>query len=86
MARHGEVQPEGVAVDDVYVASFGAPKGVDSAAEGTVRPDVHHNPGILAVNSHWEKTKEWSFKQTIWFLSPRSGVMLELVLSYVQTY
>lgn len=69
LARHGEVQPatihshlnllwilfipERVAVDDVHVTSLAAAKCVDPAAERLVGPDVHHDPGVLAVHRHW---------------------------------
>ena len=50
LPTHGEVQPKGVAVDNVNVACFTPAKGVDPAAEGFVCPNVDNNPGVLAVH------------------------------------
>lgn len=52
LARHGQVQPEGVAVDHVHVAGLGPAEGVDSATERFVGADIHNDPGVLAVNGH----------------------------------
>ena len=54
LARHGQVQSEGVAVDHIHVAGLGPAQGVDPATEGLVGADIHHDPGILAVNRHWK--------------------------------
>ena len=57
LPAHGQVEPELVAVDDVDVASFGPAEGVDPAAERPVGVHVHHDPGVLTVNSHCKKNQ-----------------------------
>ena len=52
LSAHGEVEPEGVAVDDVDVARLRAAEGVDSAAERTVRVHVHNDAGVLAMDGN----------------------------------
>ena len=50
LAGHGEVQAEGVAVDDVHVAGLGPAERVDAAGEGLVGAHVHHDARVLAVD------------------------------------
>ena len=58
LTTHGEVEPELVAVDDVNVAGLRAAEGVDPAAERPVGVHVHHDPGVLTVNSHYSDKKK----------------------------
>ncbi len=52
LAAHGQVEPEGVAVDHVHVAGLGSAEGVHPAAKGFVRVHVYHDPGVLAVDGN----------------------------------
>ena len=53
LAAHGQIQPEGITIDDVNVASFRSSQSVDSSTEGLVSVDVNHNPRIFTVDRHY---------------------------------
>jgi hypothetical protein len=53
LSTHGEVEPEGVAVDDVHVAGLRPAEGVDAAAERPVGVHVDHDAGVLTVDGHY---------------------------------